>query len=415
MARSGMSRGLANLLLAVLSIVIALVAVELGLRLFFYGSLAQPDYSQSFHEPHATRGWALRPGITARQQELDFNAEVSINSLGVRGPEIPYERTPGKFRILFVSDSAMFGSGVDYPYTVPAVLERLLAPLDVEIVNLSVAAYSTVQEYVLFMEEGRKYHPDLVLLGFAAGNDVQTNYEPLQRLFQKSQRRPFAALDADGKLVIDYHYAEEAAQRSAEKGEPGVFEAFFSNTVLVRLVKAAVHKFTGDKRVDPNIFLGWSYLADFDDAYMTDGRTRADYERVWGEAWAVNEALIRDIQAQSEAMGARFGLFVSTSKLQGDPATQARVLAAYPGVELDVGKIDREIARFAAEIGAPFIPILPDMQAAAADAANPLFFGFEDEHWTVAGNRVVAEALARGLRANGLLPDAGNPAGSSSN
>lgn len=404
MTRSRLRRALANMFLALISLAVALVVVEFGLRLFFYGSLAQPDYTQSFHMPHETRGWALRPNVTARQQELDFNAGISINSLGVRGPEIPYARTPDKFRILFVSDSAMFGSGVDYGYTVPAVLEELLAPLDVEIVNLSVAAYSTVQEYVLFMEEGRKYHPDLVLLGFAAGNDVQTNYEPLQRLFQKSQRRPFAALDAAGKLVIDYQYAENAAERSAEKGEPGAAGRFFTNTVLVRLVKAAVHKFTGDKRVDPNIFLGWSYLADFDEDYAMGGRTRADYERLWGDAWDVTKALIRDMQAQSRAMGAGFGLFVSTSKLQGDPATQARVLDAFPGVELDVGKIDREIEQFAREIGAPFIPVLPDMQAAAADTQHPLFFGFEDEHWTVAGNRVVAEALAKGLRANGLLP-----------
>jgi len=404
MARSAWSRGLANTFLAALSIAMALVIVELGLRLFFYGSLDAPDYSQSFHEPHPTRGWTLRPDVTARQQELDFDAEVSINSKGVRGPEIDYARTPGVFRILFVSDSAMFGSGVDYEHSVPAVLTKLLAPLPVEIVNLSVAAYSTTQEYVLFMEEGRKYRPDLVLLGFAPGNDIQTNYEPLQRLFQKSQRRPFAALDANGKLVIDYSHAEKAAQRSAERGEAGPIDRFFTDLVLVRLVKAAVHKFTGDKRVDPNIFLGSSYLAEFDERYSLNGMAKADYERLWGEAWEVTRALITSMQEEIRAMGARFGIFVSTSKLQGDPETQARVLEAFPGVALDVGRIDREVERFAGEIGAPFIPILPDVQAAAADLAHPLYFGFEDEHWTATGNRVVAEALAKGLRAKGLLP-----------
>lgn len=404
MARSAWSRGLANTSLAALSIAMALVIVELGLRLFFYGSLGAPDYSQSFHEPHPTRGWTLRPNVSARQQELDFDAEVSINSKGVRGPEIDYARTPGVFRILFVSDSAMFGSGVDYEDSVPAVLKKLLAPLPVEIVNLSVAAYSTTQEYVLFMEEGRKYKPDLVLLGFAPGNDVQTNYAPLQRLFQKSQRRPFAALDANGKLVIDYQHAEEAAQRSAERGEAGALDRFFTDLVLVRLVKAAVHKFTGDKRVDPNIFLGWSYLADFDERYSLNGMTKADYEKLWGDAWRVTRALISSMQEESRAMGARFGIFVSTSKLQGDPETQARVLEAFPGVALDIGKIDREVERFAGEIGAPFIPILPDVEAAAADLAHPLYFGFEDEHWTATGNRVVAEALAKGLRAKGLVP-----------
>lgn len=103
-------------------------------------------------------------------------------------------------------------------------------------------------------------------------------------------------------------------------------------------------------------------------------------------------------------MGARFGIFVSTSKLQGDPEFRGRVADAFPQVELDVGRIDREIEQLARRIGAPFIPVLPAMQAASRDTTHPLFFGFEDEHWTEAGNAVVARALADGIRAHGLAP-----------
>lgn len=404
-------RGLVNPTLMLVSLVVALAVVEFGLRLFFYGSLAQPDYGQAFHQPHPTRGWALRPNTLSSKQELDYKVPISINSLGVRGPEIGYARMPGLFRILILSDSAIFGSGVDDDHTVPVMLTQLLAPLQVEIVNLSVAAYSTTQEYVLFMEEGRKYQPDLVLLGFAPGNDIQTSYEPLQSLFQKSQRRPFAMLDADGRLTIDYKYAEQEAERRAAMIEPGPVEHFFENAVLVRVVEAAVDKLKGGKRVDPNIFLGWPYLAEFDESLGIDGKTTADYEKLWGDAWHVTQALIRAIQAESRAMGAEFAIFVSPSKLQGEPETQARVREAFPGAKLDVGKIDREMERFAGEIGAPFIPVLPDIQAAEVSPAEPLFFGFQDEHWTVAGNRVVAEALAKGLQANGLLPVGGNLTG----
>lgn len=403
MQRSALRRGLGNTLLAIVSLVVALVLMELGLRVYFYGSLDRPDYSQTFHEPHPTRGWTLRPNMTARQQELDFNVEISINSRGVRGPEVDYARTPGIYRILIVSDSAMFGSGVAYEDTVPARLAKLLEPARVEIVNLSVAAYSTVQEYVLFMEEGRKYRPDLVLLGFAPGNDLQTNYEPLQRLFQKSQRRPFARLDEAGKLVVDYRYAEQAVRRAAEKGEPGTVARFFTNLVLVELTDAAIKKFKGDKRVDPNIFLGPVYLQDFVESDV-NGMSRADYQRLWAEAWRVTEAVIREIQAESRRMGARFGMFVATSKLQGDAEMQGRVADAYPGVKLEVERIDREIEEFAREIDAYFIPVLPAMEAAAQKPERPLFFGFADEHWTASGTAVIAQALADGLRAQQLVP-----------
>jgi hypothetical protein len=335
---------------------------------------------------------------------LDASVRVSVNSRGVRGPEINYARTPGTYRILIVSDSAMFGSGMEYEDSVPAVLEQLLAPAKVEIVNLSVAAYSTVQEYVLFMEEGRKYHPDLVLLGFAPGNDLQTNYEPLQQLFQKSQRRPFATLDDSGQLVIDYRHAEAAAERAIAKGKPGPLEQLFTNTVIARLVKAAAHKLSGDKRIDPNIYLGPSYMAKYAEQYSVDGMTKAEYDRLWSESWRVTKALIRSMQEQSHAMGAEFGIFVSTSKLQGDPEMRARVTEAFPGIELDIGRIDRDMEQFAKEIGAAFIPVLPSMQEASADTDRPLFFGFEDEHWTKAGNSIVATALMQGLRAENLVP-----------
>lgn len=403
MTRAHLKRGLANTALALASLAIALVMAEMGLRLFFYGSLAQPDYGQAFHQPHQTRGWTLRPNTATSKQELDYKVPISINSLGVRGPEIGYERRPGVFRILVLSDSAIFGSGVDDDHTVPVMLSELLAPAEVETVNLSVAAYSTTQEYVFFLEEGLKYRPDLVLLGFAPGNDIQTSYEPLQRLFQKSQRRPYASLDSAGRLVIDYSRAEREAERRAALETPGWLEDALENTVLLRLVEAAVDKFKG-AQVDPNIFLGWPYLAEFDDSLGLDGRTNADYERLWGEGWRVTQALIRDLQARSRGVGAEFAIFVATSKLQGDSETQARIQEAFPGVALDVGRIDRELERFAGEIGAPFIPVLPGILAAAETSAEPLFYGFQDEHWTIAGNRVVAAALAKGLRAHGLVP-----------
>ena len=208
MARPALMRGLGNAILVLVSIAVALVAVEFGLRVYFFGTMAEPDFGQTLHDPHPTRAWTLKPNLVAAKQELDYTVPVTTNRLGLRGPEIGYERQAGTFRIMIVGDSAMFGSGVDNDHTVPVLLGKALAPLKVEVINLSVAAYSTVQEYQFFMDEGRKYRPDVVLLAFSPNNDIQTNYEPLQALYQKNQRRPFASLEADGKLRIDTSRAE---------------------------------------------------------------------------------------------------------------------------------------------------------------------------------------------------------------
>ncbi|WP_119418724.1 hypothetical protein [Desertibaculum subflavum] len=403
MSRSAFLRGLGNGLLAVISIGLALVVVEFGLRAFFYGSLAEPDFSQRFHEPHPTRGWTLRPNVVTTKQELDYKVPVVVNSRGLRGPEIGYERTPGIFRIMIVGDSAMFSSGTDDQNTVPVLLAEMLAPLKVEVINLSVAAYSNVQENLFLKDEGRKYRPDLVLLAFTPSNDVQTNHEPLQRLYQGSQRRPFASLDGDGRLVIEYQHAEREAKRREKLAQRGAVRRMLQNSALLRLVGVARHKLIAEP-VDPNIYPGWPHLAEFDPRLGLNGRTAEEYEKLWSEAWRVTRALIGEMQAEARAMGAGFGIFVAPSMLQGDAATQARVRDAFPGIKLDVGRINRELAAFAAEIGAAYIPVLRHFNAAAATSASPLFHQFEDEHLNAAGNRVVAAALARGLREGRLLP-----------
>ena len=56
--------------------------------------------------------------------------------------------------------------------TFPHVLEQLLAPA--EVVNLGVHGYGHDQMLLRYRAEGRRYAPDLVLLGFVA-DDVGRN------------------------------------------------------------------------------------------------------------------------------------------------------------------------------------------------------------------------------------------------
>lgn len=90
--------------------------------------------------------------------------------------------------------------------SLPRRLERRLAARSVEVVNLGVRAYSTAQEFLYLREEGLKYHPNLVLLGFYS-NDFRENSRALLRGLAGSDAdlafaRPFAALDdADGHAM----------------------------------------------------------------------------------------------------------------------------------------------------------------------------------------------------------------------
>ncbi len=65
---------LQNGLLLLISLVIAFTILESGLRLYYYKSLAGPDfrYEAGLREPHPTRGWTLAPNKSALQQTLDY-------------------------------------------------------------------------------------------------------------------------------------------------------------------------------------------------------------------------------------------------------------------------------------------------------------------------------------------------------
>ncbi|HKQ60160.1 MAG TPA: GDSL-type esterase/lipase family protein [Candidatus Polarisedimenticolaceae bacterium] len=106
----------------------------------------------------------------------DFDVAVSINDQGLRDRDYPYERVPGKRRILVLGDSFAWGFGVEQPACFTELVERSLA--DVEVINAAVSGYSTDQELLWLVNEGLKYRPDVVLL-LVSGNDVAMNMTSL--------------------------------------------------------------------------------------------------------------------------------------------------------------------------------------------------------------------------------------------
>jgi hypothetical protein len=404
---SGLRAAFGSGLLVLVSLVVVLAFGEVGLRLYFFGDLGQPRFGTDFFMPDDKRGWALKPSTQGQHQDLDFRIPVVINSKGLRGPERSYERVPGKFRILLVSDSATFASGVTVEQSPPTLLEQALGSERTEVINLSVPAYSNVQEYLFLVEEGMKYKPDLVLLGFAPSNDIQGNYQPLAEAYKKNLRRPYARLDASGQgIVIDYEHAENAAARleQAQSRIGGVAD-FFKNTVVFHLTKTAVRRLKTDARDDPNVFVGWPFLADFAPEYGTRGLTKDEYARLWQDGWRVTTAIIEAMRAEAEKGGGAFALYIAPPKFQGDPRYRERLLEAFPALRLDTTRINREIAAYGKSVGMPVIDVLPALEA--ADRAGPpgrLYYDIEDEHLKPEGHVIVVADMARQLRELGLVP-----------
>lgn len=112
-----------------------------------------------------TRGWALKPGI--KNMPVFDGKILNSNSKGLRGKtDYAYARQKNKGRILVLGDSFTFGEEVSDDETYPHYLEGLLP--DTEVLNFGVSGYGHDQMLLYLRDEGVKYKPDIVLLGFVS-------------------------------------------------------------------------------------------------------------------------------------------------------------------------------------------------------------------------------------------------------
>jgi lysophospholipase L1-like esterase len=103
---------------------------------------------------------------------------VSVNQLGYRGNPYGSHRSPKTFRIQVFGDSHTFGIGAPDDQTYPAVMERALnngQQTRYEVLNFGVPGHD-FGSIVKHMKIGvPKYHPDLAVLTFHAGDIISTD------------------------------------------------------------------------------------------------------------------------------------------------------------------------------------------------------------------------------------------------
>jgi lysophospholipase L1-like esterase len=103
---------------------------------------------------------------------------VDINSHGLRGPEVSYEKPPATFRILNLGDSIVMGWGIHEEDTYGRRLESMLkeesnGDLRFEVINAGVPGWNLENALGYLLAEGLKYEPDLLLLGLTLTNDIK--------------------------------------------------------------------------------------------------------------------------------------------------------------------------------------------------------------------------------------------------
>lgn len=123
-------------------------------------------------EPH------LFKGLYQYDPDLGFKVRPYANGnnqFGFNDRDYPLVKEPGKYRALIVSDSFNWAGGQNGNYT--ALLEQKLESYygqhRVDIINAGYPGTHTVEQLAMLKKYGLQYNPDLVVLGFFAGNDFR--------------------------------------------------------------------------------------------------------------------------------------------------------------------------------------------------------------------------------------------------
>jgi len=148
-------------------------------------------YEFDIYDP--TKGWISRPGL--RDKDVFDGKTLNTNSKGLRGEaEHMYGKHPDKLRILIVGDSYTFGDDVSDNETYPYYLQQMFP--HAEVINMGVHGYGHDQMLIFLKEEGIKYKPDIIVLGFVYLDIYRNNLK-----FRDYAKPKFDM--SGGKLTLD--------------------------------------------------------------------------------------------------------------------------------------------------------------------------------------------------------------------
>jgi hypothetical protein len=314
----GLRRLAKRVLIAGVSVVITLAAIELGLRVsgftFLNPYVADPDVGFSLR-PRA-EGWSRHEGVVY----------IKINSAGLRDREHSIEKPPGTLRIAVLGDSFTEAFDVEMQDAWWAVMERelqnckALAGRKPEVINFGVAGFSTARELIMLRRRVWQYAPDIVVLNLTTINDIKDNSLILNAQYA-GEPIPYFVYK-DGRLVLEQAMMLERNQSLYFRLQQSVLGQSLNSLRyhlrLMQLVDKARTAYV-QRRAQGNLVDIAKELRGWEPKVYVEPTDPA-----WIDAWRVTEALILSMRDEVKGGGAQFLLVTGTGGMQVHPDPDVR-------------------------------------------------------------------------------------------
>ena len=163
-----------RLILVLFTLVIGLLSIEVGLRLF--APVAGDRYGQSANTERYGYGYSPYEIIHVPDPDSDRVFSSRLNQSGWRDVDHTVDNPDNNLRIVVVGDSNTFGYAVSFEGLYTRVLERKLRDLGyrAEVISIGYGGWGTDQALEALINEGFSYKPHLVIVQYC-GNDPQDN------------------------------------------------------------------------------------------------------------------------------------------------------------------------------------------------------------------------------------------------
>jgi hypothetical protein len=392
-------------------VLLALVILELGARLLPLPAARYKNYYSdgNLFVCSGTTGWAGRPDYQGLYAREEFSHSIQFNSVGMYDAEHSFEKADKTFRILWVGDSFAQALQVKEEQTAHQQLENLLnqrlgsPELSFEVISTAMVGWGTGQQLIYYREQGKLYQPDLVLLLFYLGNDVQDAL-PGEAFTIDNYNcfAPYFPMCGDGSPDLEPWYHVPGLDPAWNTCSP----AYKWLTSGFSLVQRHSHLFA---QIEP-LFISLKerrlYGRGFGLPYAALYLPHESEEVRYG--WQVAEGLLAQFNKEVKADGADFAVAMVGPRevvwLSQLNETQQQVFYQSAPIFVDA-KIDYPNQRLAGFLQSQDIPVL-DLQQPMIDyiaQTGAQIYLPIDRHWTAEGNRLAANLVFAWLVENDLL------------
>jgi lysophospholipase L1-like esterase len=359
-----------------LSVLLLMVA---GMILFDRFLLTRFGLTLWKHDPELH--YQHRPGIERTLALVGRpNDLVRINEWGHHDTDLPKDKPEGQLRGIALGDSVTMGYGLTYAETFAAQLEAKLAQTDRshsshELINTGVHGYATFQE-LRVLERSLEFSPDYVVLGFCL-NDVT---------------EPFVVDSNLGGTGLDYHGVSQSPSR--------LMGWLANETGIGRLMqKLAERGRTKDEE---------TRLELYNVRAMIEGsRTEPRFQ----EAWSITLAHLEQLYAVAAEhdLPVLVLVFPFTFQLADESLRAPQEILAEHAKAHGVDLIDMAPPFAEAVFDDPELVAFLKARGDTPEQIESRFVGrfselfFDQDHFTGAGNALVADAIAGWLVQRGLV------------